>query len=217
MVEDLENNKDRYVRISDKIAKYYTPIVHLLAFITFSIWYYWIKIDFNLALLNSVSVLVITCPCALALAIPAVNIIANSSLLKRGILLKNGDALEKINNINTIIFDKTGTLTKGKSVLTDILIYKNNKTIKTNDIKYLEIAASLSAKSTHPLSKAISNAYNKKILDLDVKEIPGDGLISTYKNKEIKLGRQKFVSTNISYSNNNLSVYMKYDEENYYI
>jgi Cu2+-exporting ATPase len=99
LISNIENKKNIYIRIADKFSKYYTPIIHILALITFALWYFYFKSNWEIALMNATAVLIITCPCALALAIPIAQTIAISNFLKRGIIMKNGESLEKINNI----------------------------------------------------------------------------------------------------------------------
>jgi P-type Cu2+ transporter len=194
LVQDLEFNKGKFVRIADKISRYYTPIVHLLALITIFGWYYVFDLNFKAALLNGVAVLIITCPCALALAVPIVSIIANSRLLKQGIVVKSGEILEKLNKIDTVIFDKTGTLTLGKPTLEDAIIIENGKEKKLSRSNELfQFAASMSVKSNHPLSKALYQNFSGKIMDINIKELAGSGLIAKINNKEIKLGKKEFV------------------------
>lgn len=180
MVEDVEKNKSHYTKIADQVAKYYTPLVHILALSTFLFWCFIGHIGWHKALLNAAAVLIITCPCALALAIPTVQIAAAARLLRKGVLLKNGEALEKLNKINTIVFDKTGTLTIGKPELIDI---KGD-----SSAEILQMAASLAAKSKHVLSQALLKSFKGDLLNFDVEEVAGSGLIANYNNHEIRLG-----------------------------
>lgn len=193
--EKAENHKAHYVRIADKLSKIYTPLVHLLALITFITWYYYFKSDLINSLTNATTVLIITCPCALALAIPIVQTIAISNLIKQFILVKSGSALEKIPQINNIIFDKTGSLTIGKPTLKHFFLLKNNKTTtpsKQEQEFFLKLAASLSRNSAHPISNAISNGYKSDLENLTVTETAGQGLRSNFNKKELKLGKKSF-------------------------
>lgn len=179
MVENIENSKNYYTQIADKVAKYYTPITHLLALITFLIWCFALHSGWHHALLNAAAVLLITCPCALALAVPVAKIVSMGRLLKSGILVKNSESLEKLENIDVIIFDKTGTLTVGKPKL--ILDPSINNEI-------FRVATSMAAKSNHVLSQSLAKEFKGELIDLDVKEIAGFGLISNYNGEEIRLG-----------------------------
>ncbi len=127
------------------------------------------------------TVLIITCPCALALAVPAVQVMASQYLLKQGILLKSGDGLERLDKIDTIIFDKTGTLTEGRAQL-----------INTDDIpsEDLQLAASLAVHSKHPLCRALASAWKGDLIPLmSVKEVPSCGLEAEYAGSSLRLGR----------------------------
>ena len=206
LTENIEKNKSRYVRIADKVSKYYTPIVHILAAISFIIWCFYLKAGWHQSLLIATAVLIITCPCALALAVPVVQIVSSSRLMKQGILLKSGEALEKLTNIDSVVFDKTGTLTLGQPKL----INKNEI-----DENLLLIAASVASKSKHPLSKALCNSYSGNLLELQVSEIMGSGLSSIYNNQAIKLGKKEF-ATDLNEENNNeitSEVYLKYGDK----
>lgn len=201
IVEEVENHKNKYINLADKLARFYVPAVHLMAFATFIFWYFIAKGPLETSLLNAIAVLIITCPCALALAVPITQTLTISSLIKKGILTKSGLALEKINDIDIFIFDKTGTLSYGRPELIDIKVFdKNNDnsanaTYASEDEKqsYLRIAASLADNSSHPISKAISQSYHGLRFKLETSENKGFGLVANYKNSEVKLGRQDFI------------------------
>ena len=207
MVEQIESGKNYYTKIADAVAKYYTPIVHLIALATFILWCFVLHIGWHQALLNAAAVLIITCPCALALAVPVVQIVAASKLLKQGILLKNGDALEKLNKIDTIVFDKTGTLTLGKpKLIIDHAI----------DEKIMQIAASMAAKSKHILSQALVKNFKGDLLDLEVQEIAGMGLIAKYNSEEVRLGNRYHCGGDgalCGFDNELPQIYLKYQNK----
>jgi len=113
LVEAGEQSKGKFVRIADKAARAYVPVVHTIALLTFMGWMA-LGGDLRTAALNAIAVLIITCPCALALAVPAVQIVASGRLFKIGVLVKSGDSLERLAKTKTVIFDKTGTLTTGQ-------------------------------------------------------------------------------------------------------
>ncbi len=186
---EVELKKNHYIRMADKLAKFYTPAVHLLAFITFCFWF---KSGWELALMNATAVLIITCPCALALAVPIVQTIAISKLLQRGILVKSGEALEKLLTAQAIVFDKTGSVTIGLPRLLDIEFISGEKISAEQKKNYLMLAASLAKNSKHPISQAISAAYDGKLEELSVQENQGLGLVSAFQNQIIKLGRREF-------------------------
>ena len=204
IVEEVEMQKNKYVRLADKLSKIYTPIVHLVALLTFIFWYFILHSNLQIALLTATAVLIITCPCALALAVPIVQTITISSLIKKGILIKSGEVLEKIHQINTIIFDKTGTLTTGSFQLLDIVSAQKTLTKQEKDF-YLKLAASISKNSAHPVSQAIFKSYAGQYFDLESHENQGFGMVAKYENHEVKLGRKEWIDANKINNFNNLA------------
>lgn len=178
LMEKAEDNKTKYNSISDKFLKAYGNLIYFAGALAFAFWYFYLGVELKQSMIIAVSVLIITCPCAFGLAIPAVQVIASGKLFKNGIILKNGNALEALSRITHIVFDKTGTLTLGKP-----------KLINKHDIKdkYFKIAASMAAKSKHPYSKAIMAEYHDELLDLKVKEIMGVGLETKHGSSSYKL------------------------------
>jgi Cu2+-exporting ATPase len=177
LVEVGEQRKGTFVRIADKAAKLYVPVVHSLAFLTFTGWLL-IGADLRPAALNAIAVLIITCPCALGLAVPAVQIVASGRLFKSGVLIKSGDALERLAKIKHVVFDKTGTLTLGKFDLVNVKNIPKQK---------LQIAAAIARYSRHPISKALSK-YTGDITVDDIEEIPGKGLTGFWNGQSVKFG-----------------------------
>lgn len=187
IMEEAENTKSGYVRIADKVARLYTPVVHLLALLAFLFWNFVMGHEWKDSLLTAITVLIITCPCALSLAIPVVQVLAIGQLMRRGVLVKAGDLFERLNRIDTIIFDKTGTLTYGTPALINI-----------QDIKpdHMKLAASLAQFSLHPLSKAVSASYQGNLFDMNVSEIAGYGLETVWQGQRIRLGRPSWALRN---------------------
>lgn len=165
LMEAAEQAQAKYVTIADQISGWYTPAVHALAAATFAGWMLWGHAPWQVALLYAATVLIITCPCALGLAVPVVQVLASGKLMRSGILLKSGSALERLATITCAVFDKTGTLTLGKATLTSV-----------HSPECLRLAASLAARSRHPLSQAVCHAYTGELLPLEVREVPGCGL-----------------------------------------
>lgn len=183
LMETAEQGRSKFVKIADFVAAKYTVFVLIVSSFTLI---YWLMqgIGFSKAALYAVSVLIITCPCALGLAVPVVQILASSKLLKDGILIKTADALERLAKIDTIIFDKTGTLTIGKPNLLNIDYIELTK---------MQIIASMAASSNHPLCKAIVNQYNNySPLDLQITEHHGMGLETIINGKKARLGSAKW-------------------------
>lgn len=182
LMEKAEQGQAKYVRMADKMAKLYTPFVHALAIIGFIWWYFIAGSSGHDALMVAVTILIITCPCALGLAVPIVQVLATSQLMKSGILVKSGDALERLATIDTIFFDKTGTLTLGHPTLVSCSNYEN-----------LHFAASLARYSKHPLSKALVSSYNGEYITFDtVQEIGGMGLMGELNGETFKIGNKKW-------------------------
>ncbi|MDV7341146.1 heavy metal translocating P-type ATPase metal-binding domain-containing protein [Terasakiella sp. A23] len=167
LMEEAEAGRANYVALADRVARYYAPVVHFLALITFVYWFFIDGALWNEALLHAIAVLIITCPCALALAVPVVQVIASGRLLRQGILVKTGTALERFAQIKNIVFDKTGTLTLGRAELV-------NRDDLSNE--HLELAASLAGASKHPLSRALCRAVPHIAIKSNVIEVPGCGL-----------------------------------------
>jgi Cu2+-exporting ATPase len=183
LVEAGEQKKGRFVRIADRAARAYVPVVHSLAILTFVGWLV-AGGDLRTASLNAIAVLIITCPCALGLAVPAVQVVASGRLFKAGVLIKSGDALERLAKIDTIVFDKTGTLTLGRLKLTNVADI---------DPANLELAARLSRASRHPVSRAINEYAGIGPIADNIKEIAGQGVQARIDGKLVKFGSAKFV------------------------
>lgn len=180
LMEEAQQAQARYVRIADRMARLYTPVVHVLAAAAF---FGWLAsgMEWQDALMIAATVLIITCPCALALAVPVVQVLATGKLMKLGIFVKSGDAMERLAAIDTILLDKTGTLTLGQPVLEQ----------NSASGEALKLAASLASYSAHPLSRALKKACNSELFPLtDVREYPGQGLEATHRGKNIRLGRR---------------------------
>ncbi|GGF72834.1 copper-translocating P-type ATPase [Terasakiella brassicae] len=167
LMEEAEAGRANYVALADRVARYYAPVVHLLSLGTFIYWFFFAGVVWNEALLNAIAVLIITCPCALALAVPVVQVIASGRLMRQGILVKTGTALERLAHVKNIVFDKTGTLTLGRAELV------NKEKIAQTD---LELAAALAGASKHPLSRALCRAVPHIAVKSGVLEVPGRGL-----------------------------------------
>jgi Cu2+-exporting ATPase len=179
-----EQGRARYVRLADRIARLYAPLVHVMAAATFMAWLSFSDIGLRGALMTAVTVLIITCPCALALAVPVVQVVATGLLLRHGVLVKTADALERLAAIDTIIFDKTGTLTEGQPRL------MNAASIAP---AVLARAAALARHSRHPLAQALAAAAGGPLpAALDIVERPGAGLAGEIEGSPVRLGSRAF-------------------------
>jgi P-type Cu2+ transporter len=167
MTAAAEQTKAAYVRLADRAARIYAPAVHLLALAGFLGWIWLGDMAWQPALLIAVAVLIITCPCALGLAVPVVQVVASGLAMSRGILVKAGDGFERLSEVDTLVFDKTGTLTAGRPELV------NGDQISPS---VLHQAARLAAGSRHPLCRALVRAAGPVDVRLDIREQSGMGL-----------------------------------------
>ncbi len=187
-----EQTRGRYVRLADRAARLYAPAVHLLGLSTLIGWLV-TGHGWEIALTNAIAVLIITCPCALALAVPAVQVAAISRLFGLGVLVKAADGLERLSEIDTIIFDKTGTLTLGEpSLAVDQPI----------DADVLASAAALAVMSRHPYAQAMVRAARVRGISFEpragVTEIPGSGLSVATAEGEERLGSAIFAGVTVT-------------------
>ncbi len=188
LVQEAQGSKASIQRIADLISSYFVPIVIMLAFATFGIWYVFGPNPVLLfALLNTVAVLIIACPCAMGLATPTAIMVGTGKGAEMGILIKDAESLEIAHKINTIIFDKTGTLTKGKPEVTDVVGGKD----------VLVLAASLEEGSEHSLAEAVVVEAEKRKLALrkveGFKAIPGYGVEGIVEGKKVLLGNKRLM------------------------
>ena len=181
LLEKAMEQRSAYVRLADRAARFYAPAVHLTALAAFLGWLL-LGAGWERSLIVAITVLIITCPCALGLAVPAVQVVAAGALFRRGLLLNSGEALERLAEAGTIVFDKTGTLTDPRPKLA------NGAEIAPED---LALAGSLALVSKHPLAKAIAEASQAKA-PLGGHEFPGQGVSALYQGKRVKLGSVAF-------------------------
>lgn len=217
--QEVENSKNNYVKLADRLARIYVPLVLLLGLATFGLWFFYFGLSWDDALIRAVCVLIITCPCALALAVPIVQTIAISSLIKKGVLVKSGQALERLREVDVVVFDKTGSLTLGKPQLVEVLRLDDGVFRALDRDKrqpYLKLAASLSASSKHPISQAIVKSYDGPLEALQIEEKKGFGLRASYEGVEVKLGRRDFCDVAVMAeldTKNYVMSFMKYGDE----
>ena len=179
-----EQGRARYVRLADRIARLYAPVIHIVAAGTFIGWVVFSHEGLHGALMAAVAVLIITCPCALALAVPVVQVVASGLLLRRGVLVKKADALERLASVDTIVFDKTGTLTEGRPQLLNAPEIPD---------RTLRLAAALARCSRHPLALALAEAVKGPVPVLrDISEEPGRGLAARADCGLIRLGSRRY-------------------------
>jgi Cu2+-exporting ATPase len=185
LVAIAESAKTRYTSLADRAARLYSPGVHLLSFSAFGYWMWATGGDLRYAVNISAAVLIITCPCALGLAVPAVVTAASGRLFRRGLLIKHGTALERLAEVDTVVFDKTGTLTLGQPVPMDL-------SSVAPDV--LAVAAGLARASAHPLAVALAAGITTEPSLLDeVREVPGHGVEGFIAGRRVRLGRADWV------------------------
>ena len=183
MVEEASNSKMPLARIADKVALYFVPIVMAISLIAFIIWMI-VKNDFTFALDIAISILVISCPCALGLATPLVVMIATGIGAKNHILIKGAESLENLHNIDTIVIDKTGTITKGKMDVDDKIEYVNDS---------LSILASIEKHSDHPLGYSLKDIANNDLEITNIENHIGKGISGLYNDERYYVGSIKFI------------------------
>jgi Cu+-exporting ATPase len=194
MVQEAQNSKAPIARLADVVSGYFVPAVMIIAVLTFVIWY-----DFGpepsliFALVTSVTVLIIACPCALGLATPMSLMVGIGKGAENGILIRSGEALQTAQALDTIVLDKTGTITKGKPELTDVVIAAGWQ----DPDELLRLAASVETVSEHPLAEAIVEGARERGLDMtqpdDFDAIPGHGVIATVEGRKVVIGNLKMM------------------------
>ncbi|MGR3506657.1 MAG: heavy metal translocating P-type ATPase [Paracoccaceae bacterium] len=187
LVAIAESGRSRYTSLADSTAKLYTPGVLLLSVLSFIGWYIYTS-DVRTSLNIAAAVLIITCPCALGLAVPAVTTAASGRLFRRGMLIKDATAMERLAKVDAVVFDKTGTLTAGTPELTNLA---------DRDAAELEVALALAQGSSHPLSlslAAAASAAGVTAADVtDIIEVPGFGTQGQWQGRLVRLGRAAWV------------------------
>ena len=183
LMEAAEGGRARYRRIADRAAALYSPVVHATAFVTFLGWMA-LGGGWHQAVTVAIAVLIITCPCALGLAVPIVQVVAARRLFESGVMVRDGSAIERMAEVDTAAFDKTGTLTLGRPRLRD------GATISPH---VLSLAAEIARRSSHPLSRAIAAAAPAGALALsEVREHPGLGVEAVLDGRRYRLGRAEW-------------------------
>jgi Cu2+-exporting ATPase len=182
LLEKATAAKSRYLRLADRAARLYAPVVHTAAGLTAAVWLI-AGASFHDSVVAAISVLIITCPCALALAIPAVQVVASGAMFRAGIVLNAGDAIERIGTVDTVVFDKTGTLT-----LPELRV--DNAAAVPPDL--LQMAARLALSSHHPLAAAVAAENTRQEPYADAIEEAGQGVRAMIEGTEARLGSSAF-------------------------
>ncbi|GGB48872.1 nitrogen fixation protein FixI [Roseibium aquae] len=182
LLETAAQAKSHYVQIADRAARLYAPVVHTAAALTFAAWTLW-GLGWQPSLVIAISVLIITCPCALGLAVPAVQVVASGQLFRSGVLLNSGDAIERLADIDMIVFDKTGTLTTAEPEFCDPVDPKD---------PVLALGGRLALSSRHPLSVALLRATGALVPFDEVREVSGAGVETDVEGQLLRLGSPAF-------------------------
>ena len=203
LIEEAQTKKAPIQRFADVVSSYFVPMVIFIAVLTFLFWGLLMGEGWDFALIVSVAVLVIACPCALGLATPTAIMVGTGLGAKKGILIKGGDALETAHKLKCVVFDKTGTITKGKPVVTDIVTFEN-----VSEKDFLEIAGSIEKNSEHPLAEAIVEKAKSDGVKLRVAKnfnaVVGRGV-------EAKIGMKNYLLGNLRLMKENNAKIVKYE------
>ena len=190
LVYTTQQSKPPIQRAVDAVTNVFVPIVAAIAVVTFLVWWFVIGAGFTPAMLRLVAILVTACPCALGLATPTAVMMGTGIGAQRGILFRNGEALERAGNLTTIVLDKTGTLTEGKLTLTDILTDKDESEL-------LQLAAAAERGSEHPIGKAVVQAAKERGLDIatpsQFKAIAGHGIAAQVDESRVIIGNLSLI------------------------
>ena len=189
LVKKAQNSHAPIQNLTDKVSEIFVPAVLILSILTFLVWYVFLGATIAKALIFAVSVVVIACPCALGLATPTALMVGTGRGAKMGILIKNGEVLEEVNDVKTVVMDKTGTITNGKPEVTDII---------GNEKQILSIAASLEESSEHPLATAIMDKAKVENIQAnaatDFSAVEGKGVTALVDNQKAFVGNDKMLS-----------------------
>ena len=194
LVQQAQGSKAPIQRLADRVTGWFVPVVIGVAIATFVIWFLALG-NLTLALITTVGVLIIACPCALGLATPTSIMVGTGKGAENGILIKGADSLELAHQIQTIVLDKTGTLTQGKPTVTDFLTV--NGTANQSELKLLRLAASVERNSEHPLAEAVVRyAQSQEVALGDVQNfeaVAGSGVEGTVSNQVVQIGTQRWM------------------------
>ncbi len=192
LVQQAQSSKAPIQRLADQVTGWFVPVVIAIAVTTFVLWFT-IMGNLTLAIITTIGVLIIACPCALGLATPTSVMVGTGKGAENGILIKGAESLELAHQIKTIVLDKTGTLTQGKPTVTDFLTTGGS----ANELKLLQLAASVERNSEHPLAEAVVRyAQTQEVVLKDVQNfeaIAGSGVQGTVSNRLIQIGTQRWL------------------------
>lgn len=195
LVQQAQGSKAPIQRLADQVTGWFVPAVIAIAIATFIIWYNFMG-NVTLAIITTVGVLIIACPCALGLATPTSIMVGTGKGAENGILIKGADSLELAHKLQTIVLDKTGTLTQGKPTVTDFITVEG--TANNNELKLLQLAASIERNSEHPIAEAVVQYAQSQAVDLTAAQnfqaIAGSGVQGNVSNKLVQVGTRRWMS-----------------------
>jgi Cu2+-exporting ATPase len=194
MVNDASRSRAPIQNLADKVSGYFVPVVVIISLITFAVWAIWgPEPAYVYALVNAIAVLIIACPCALGLATPMSVMVGVGKGAQNGVLIKNAEALEKMNKVNALIIDKTGTITEGKPTVVKIGTFNADY----DERKVLQYIASVNSNSEHPLAEATvkySKEQNAEIIKSEnFSAVTGKGVEATIEGRKVALGNPKMM------------------------
>lgn len=212
MVNDASRSRAPIQNLADKVSGYFVPVVVLISILTFAVWAIWGPDPaYVFALVNAIAVLIIACPCALGLATPMSVMVGVGKGAQNGVLIKNAEALEKMDKVDVLIIDKTGTITEGKPMVEKVDTFDNG----FSDKEVLQLIASLNSNSEHPLAEAtvkFAKEQNTKFLKSEAfSAVTGKGVEAMIQNQKIALGNPKMMA----YANAEISQEMEDEAKTY--
>ncbi|WP_089094085.1 heavy metal translocating P-type ATPase [Nodularia sp. NIES-3585] len=195
LVQQAQGSKAPIQRLADQVTGWFVPVVMAIAIATFVIWFNFMG-NFTLAIMTTVGVLIIACPCALGLATPTSIMVGTGKGAENGILIKDAQSLELAHKIQTIVLDKTGTLTEGKPTVTDFVSV--NGTAHHNELKLLQLAAAVERNSEHPLAEAVVKYAQSQEVSLteanNFAAVAGSGVQAMVSDRFVQIGTQRWMS-----------------------
>lgn len=197
LVEQAQGAKAPLQRLADRVSGVFVPAVVLIAIGTFLLWYFGLHEDFASAMMNSVAVLLIACPCAMGLATPTAIMVGTGKGAESGVLIKGGEALERARSITTVVLDKTGTLTHGQPEVTDLVPCGPSGSGRVTPEELLRLAAAIEIHSEHPLARAILGRAQQSVPTFQAasgfEALPGQGARALVDGRQILVGNRAFL------------------------
>ncbi len=194
LVEEAQSSKAPIQALADRVSAVFVPAVLIIALLTFASWYLFAQADLNRAIVNTVAVLVIACPCALGLATPTAIMVGSGRGAEHGILFRNSSALQQAGAVGTLVLDKTGTITAGRPTVTDVILSESKSAVELDETELLRLIASAERGSEHPLGEAIVGAAVAQDLHLSdpdgFKSLAGRGISAEVDGHSVLIGNK---------------------------